>query len=290
MNNHTQIRKLRPFIAPLVASLLFFASVLPGTTATISIVDSLAPATPTTQFSIFASGGVSLLFTQFVGPKFTLTQPTTLTEIGAFVNNCDSIILGVPQCPNTLPLTVQVRPATALGVPDASTVLASFTLSHDNDPLIVRYESVAINLPLQPGSYFALFAPQGTDTGLLLSQATIPFGYLAGSIEEGVLNPLTSNAFVSTQFAAVRILGETNVIIDGCDSGVPDTVAPGGLTISELVADCAEEATNHGQFVSCMARVTNDLKKNGIITGQQKTALQSCAAQADFGHTQKSLR
>ena len=290
MNNHAQITKLRPFIATLVAGVLFFASILPTASATISIVDTLAPATPTTQFSIFASGGVSLLVTQFVGPRFTLTQPTTLTEIGAFVNNCSSIIQGVPQCPNTLPLTVQIRPATTLGVPDASTVLASFTLSDDHDPLIVSYESVAINLPLQPGTYFALFAPQGTDTGLLLSQASLPFNYRAGSIEEGALNPLTSNAFVSTQFAAVRILGETNVIIDGCDSGVPDAVAPGGLTISELVADCAEEATNHGQFVSCMAHVTNDLKKNGIITGQQKTALQSCAAQADFGDTQKPHR
>ena len=94
------------------------------------------------------------------------------------------------------------------------------------------------------------------------------------------LNPLSSAASVSSQFGAVRILGETNVIIDGCNSGVPDTVAPGGLTISELVADCAEEATNHGQFVSCIAHVTNDLKKNGIITGQQKSALQTCAAQA----------
>jgi hypothetical protein len=72
------------------------------------------------------------------------------------------------------------------------------------------------------------------------------------------------------------------VLIDGCDSGVSNTVLPGGLTISDLVADCAEEATNHGQFVSCIAHVTNDLKKNGIITSQEKNALQGCAAQADI--------
>ena len=36
------------------------------------------------------------------------------------------------------------------------------------------------------------------------------------------------------------------------------------------------------QFVSCIARLTNDLKKNGTITGQQKGALQACAAQADI--------
>lgn len=280
--NHAQTKKLRPFIAMLVAGLLVFASALPGTTATISILDSLGAATPTTQFSISGSAGTSILPNQFVGPRFTLTQPTTLTEIGAFVNNCISFIEGVPMCPNTLPLTVQIRPATMSGVPDASTVLASFTLSHDNDPLTVSYESVAINLLLQPGSYFVLFAPQGTDQGFLLAQATVPFNYQAGLIQMGVLNLLTSNASVSSLFGAVRILGETNVIIDGCDSGVPNTETPGGLTISELVSDCAEEATNHGQFVSCIAHVTNELKKNGTITGEQKSALQTCAAQADI--------
>ena len=280
--DQAQTKKLRQFIAMLVAGLLIFATVVPGNTASISILDSLTVATPSTQFSTSGSNGTSILPTQFVGPKFTLSQPTTITEIGAFVNNCISIIGGVPFCPDTLPLTVQIRPATTLGVPDASVVLASFVLSHDNDPLTISYESVAINLLLQPGSYFALFAPQGADQGFLLRQATSPFGYLAGSIEMGVLFPLTSNASVSTQFGAVRILGETNVLIDGCDSGVPNTEVPGGFTISDLVADCAEGATNHGQFVSCIAHVTNDLKKDGIITGQQKSALQTCAAEADI--------
>jgi hypothetical protein len=177
---------------------------------------------------------------------------------------------------------VQIRPATTLGVPNASVLLASFVLSHDNDPLTVSFESVDVNLLLQPGSYFALFAPQGADQGFLLRQATIPFDYHAGSITEGVLNPLTSNASVSQQFAAVRILGETNVLIDGCDSGVPNVEVPGGLTISDLVADCAEAATNHGKFISCVGQVANDLRKNGIITGQQKNALHACAVQADI--------
>jgi len=279
--SHASTKRLRQFVVTLIAGLLLFASVVPGNTATISIVDSLGVATPDTQFSTFAAG-TSILPSQFVGPKFTLTQPTTLTEIGAFVNNCISIIGGVPQCPNTLPFTVQIRPATTLGVPNASVVLATFTLSHDNDPLTVSFESVSINLLLQPGSYFALFAPQGADQGFLLAQAFSGAGYQAGLIQMGALNPFTSNANVSSQFGAVRILGETNVLIDGCDSGVSNTVLPGGLTISDLVADCAEEATNHGQFVSCIAHVTNDLKKSGIITSQEKNALQGCAAQADI--------
>lgn len=271
------------FIVTLIAALGIFASV--GTvwaSATISIVDTLGVATPATQFSVFGSGGPSVSGFQFVGPKFTLTQPTVLTEIGGFVNNCDSIVGGVPQCPTTLPFTVQIRRSTN-GLPDPSTVLASFVLSHDNNPLIVSYESVAINLPLQPGSYFALFAPQNNDGGFLLGSASSPFNYQAGLIDLGFLDPSTGISSVSQEFAAVRILGETaTVIIDGCNSGVPNNVLPSGGTISDLIAECAEGARNHGQFVSCVSHVTNDLKNAGIITGQQKGAIQRCAAQADI--------
>ena len=77
------------------------------------------------------------------------------------------------------------------------------------------------------------------------------------------------------------------VVIDGCDSGVPNTVFSSGCTISDLIAACAEGASNHGQFVSCVSHVTNDLKKAGTITGQQKGAIQSCAAQADYNVPRK---
>jgi hypothetical protein len=72
------------------------------------------------------------------------------------------------------------------------------------------------------------------------------------------------------------------VVIDGCDSGVPNPLFPTGCTISDLIAACSEGASNHGQFVSCVSHMTNDLKKAGTITGQQKGAIQSCAAQADI--------
>lgn len=70
------------------------------------------------------------------------------------------------------------------------------------------------------------------------------------------------------------------IIIDGCDSGVTNLFPEEGCTISDEIAECAEGAKNHGKFVSCVAKLTNDLKKDGIITGQQKGAIQSCAAQA----------
>lgn len=172
----------------------------------VSILDALGAATPTTQFSVFGSGGSSVIPSAFPGPQFTLTRPTTITEIGAFLNNCKAINAGIPECPGTLPFVVQVRPSKD-GVPDGSTILASFTLSHDNDPLVISYESVAIDLTLGPGTYFALFAPQGSDEGYLLNNASDPFNYLAGSITMGVFNPAAGTSSSGQVRGAVRILG-----------------------------------------------------------------------------------
>ena len=173
------------------------------------ILDSLGTATPTTLFSVFGTGGQAIFTQQFVGPRFTLATTTLLTEIGGFVNNCASIIDAVPQCPDTRPFIVQIRP-TAHDVPDPASVLGSFELSHDDNPLLVSFESVAVDLTLPPGTYFALFAPQQErDAGSLLSVATSPFNYVAGSVTLGFLNPLSGESFISSTplGAAVRISG-----------------------------------------------------------------------------------
>ena len=168
------------------------------------VFNSLGTAAPDTQFSYWGSGGLSILKSQFVGPEFTLTETTTLIEIGAFVNTTLSsrAVLTDPQ-----PFLVQIRPAVN-GLPDATHVLASYTLSDDGAQLIVSYESVLIELTLEPGSYFALFAPQGSGQGYLLGQASDPFNYLAGSVNMGDLDPTTGNASASQQYGAVRILSE----------------------------------------------------------------------------------
>ena len=273
--NHAFTKKLRQcFVATLVSGFLMFASVAAvWASGTISILDTLGVATPDTQFG--SGGAGAIISNRFVrvGPKFTLTQPTTLTEIGAFLN-CEP-----PLC-LTPPFTVEIRPSIN-GLPDPSTVLATFDLSDDNNPLVFSYESVAIDLLLQPGTYFAIFASQGIDEVILLRTAIDPFNYEAGFIDVGVVDLLSGVSFVFQERGAVRILGETNVLVDGCNSGVPNVVVPGGSTISGLIAECAEGATNHGQFVSCISHVTADLKKAGTITGQQKGAIQRCAAQAD---------
>ena len=72
------------------------------------------------------------------------------------------------------------------------------------------------------------------------------------------------------------------VVIDRCDSGVANTLFSTGCTLSDLLGQCAAKAKNHGKFVSCVTKLTNGLKRNKVLTGRQKGAIQSCAAQADI--------
>jgi hypothetical protein len=71
------------------------------------------------------------------------------------------------------------------------------------------------------------------------------------------------------------------VIIDGCDTGVNNVADELNCTISDKITQCACNAINHGSFVSCISDLTNDLKKNKIITGKEKGKIESCAAKAE---------
>jgi hypothetical protein len=72
------------------------------------------------------------------------------------------------------------------------------------------------------------------------------------------------------------------VSIKGCDSGVAnDEDVEDGCSMNDLIGRCAGEEENHGSFVSCVAYCTNAWKKEGWITGKDKGAIQSCAAQSD---------
>ena len=69
------------------------------------------------------------------------------------------------------------------------------------------------------------------------------------------------------------------IMIGDFDTGTVDTLYEGQL-ISERIEQCAREAKNHGRFVRCVAHLTNDLKREGIITEEEKDAIQECAARA----------
>ena len=261
----TKARQL--IVIAMLITVGMFATV--AASAAVTIVDSLGIATTETKFRASEAGGLSIIPSQFPGVKFTLTQPTTITEIGAFVHSF-----------NNQPIIVEIRPSTN-GLPDVSTVLASFVLSNDGDPVFISFESVSVNLHLEPGMYFALFAPQPGDQGFLVGTAIGSFIYESDFIEMGFLNPLTGNAAAFRFFGAVRILGVTNVFVDDCDTGVSDVVLPGGDTITDLIESCEDASFDRGSFVSCVARATGNLMKAGIITGQEKGAIQRCVGQSN---------
>lgn len=75
---------------------------------------------------------------------------------------------------------------------------------------------------------------------------------------------------------------DATVIIDDCDSGVANQQLANGSNMNDLIGDCASEATNHGEFVSCVAELTNQWKADGLISGREKGAIQRCAAQSDI--------
>jgi hypothetical protein len=66
--------------------------------------------------------------------------------------------------------------------------------------------------------------------------------------------------------------------IGTCDTGVP-SVLPNGDMLHASADQCAASATNRGQFVSCLNKVTNAAKDAGYLTGRQHAAITTCAAQ-----------
>jgi hypothetical protein len=92
----------------------------------------------------------------------------------------------------------------------------------------------------------------------------------------GMVSQLSTFAIFERTFAP-----SDNIVIYGCDTGVPDQSYK-EKPISEWIEECAESARNHGTFVSCVAKLTNNLKKAGLITGSEKGAIQSCAGQANI--------
>jgi len=72
------------------------------------------------------------------------------------------------------------------------------------------------------------------------------------------------------------------ISIDGCETDVPNVTLGDGTTMMDLINECAANASNHGQFVSCVSALTNAWKADGLITGAQKGKIMACAAGANI--------
>lgn len=72
------------------------------------------------------------------------------------------------------------------------------------------------------------------------------------------------------------------VVIGGEDTGVANAFFTSGCTIADLVANAAAGARNHGGFVSQVAHLTDALRAAGIITSEEKAAMQRAAARSSL--------
>jgi hypothetical protein len=68
------------------------------------------------------------------------------------------------------------------------------------------------------------------------------------------------------------------IVIGGIDTGVPNTLFPNGCTMSDLLSDLKEGAATHGDYAAAVAHLTNQWNADGLISGEQKGAIQSAAA------------
>lgn len=68
------------------------------------------------------------------------------------------------------------------------------------------------------------------------------------------------------------------VQIDGCDSGVDNIAVGNGAYMMDILNYCAENAGNHGEYVSCVNYYANEWKAAGLISGNEKASIGSCAS------------
>jgi hypothetical protein len=148
----------------------------------------------------------------------------------------------------------------------------SFLLDRQSDILLNPGVSITLNMSWTP--------PEGSEGTTCSDTLNVFYG-------EAQTVLVTGTAVDAS--ALPKDLTPDMISIGECDTGVENQDYE-GTCISELIYDCKAAAKNHGQFVSCIADLTNELKKDGVISGKEKAAIQSCADKAKFAHSLSSRR
>ena len=147
---------------------------------------------------------------------------------------------------------------------------------------------ITLNLMVLPGAHCSLEADSYTVTIPKGGSQLVEVTYAAS--EAGLCTATVLiywyDSMGGSGWHTIIIQGESGegnvartVIVDGFDTGVMDRKW-GDQLVSEHISECAANAKNHGEFVSCVKKLANDMMKAGEITGKQKGMLQSAAAQA----------
>lgn len=72
------------------------------------------------------------------------------------------------------------------------------------------------------------------------------------------------------------------IVIDGRDTGVEDFEYDGEL-VSERIEAYADGAKSHGQFVSQVNKLTRELAKAGLLSPEERDAIQDAASDSSIG-------
>ncbi len=136
-----------------------------------------------------------------------------------------------------------------------------------------HYDQIAFkNLLMEPNINADLTHDVSSENGNDLTLELLrDVGWFADADNDG--SPDDVDCEPNSNFAAT-------VIVDGCDSGVPNFFFTSGCTLSDLINHIEESSSNHGQFVAQTNHLLNLLKKAGVITAEQKDALSACAGSA----------
>lgn len=79
--------------------------------------------------------------------------------------------------------------------------------------------------------------------------------------------------------ACVNSILSSTVSINGVDSGVSNRFDAQGCNVADSLAlMCSGSVKNHGQFVSCVAHASTELRKAGLISNLERAALVKTAA------------
>jgi len=181
------------------------------------------------------------------------------------------------------------RPEFNLGGTDDNVVIPSIGISTaDGDAIKAGLPGVSIEFFSDPTRL------AGTSQGLvrLYAPGVVALGSSISHFDTVASPNLLMEPFINSDLRSATNLDLTPSLmqdigweletlkIGSCDTGVPSALANGDM-LHAMVDACAADASNHGQFVSCVSNATNAAKADGLLTGKQKGAIQSCAGESN---------
>lgn len=147
----------------------------------------------------------------------------------------------------------------------------------DNDGLTDPEEVLYSTDPLNPDT-----DGDGVSDGDEVAQGSDPTVYDAPVVVDS-----DGDGIVDGDDACVNSILSATVAISGVDSGVVNATNAMGCNIADLLdSACSGEFKNHGQFVSCVTHAASELRKAGIITKNERSAIVKAAAKS--GKSSKS--